>query len=115
MARYSKTQVTQLSANEQAAINNINKNFEDLESAIQDTVSRSGNTPTHMTHDLDMNGKRIINVPAPTVDTDLVRRKDVVEDMNAVKTLAKSVGMEVPEWTGDEEIIKQQKKKSKQL
>lgn len=87
MARYTRTQVTQLSANEQAAINNINKNFEDLEAAIQDTVSRSGNTPTHMTHDLDMNGKRIINVPAPTVDTDLVRRKDVVEDMNAVQTL----------------------------
>jgi len=87
MARYTRTQVTQLSANEQAAINNINKNFEDLETAIQDTVSRSGNTPTHMTHDLDMNGKRIINVPAPTVDTDLVRRKDVVEDMAAVQTL----------------------------
>ena len=34
-----------------------------------------------------------------------------VDFMNAVKTLAKSVGMEVPEWTGDEEIIKQQKKK----
>lgn len=87
MSRYTKTQVTQLSANEQAAIDNINKNFDDIQSAIQDTVSRGGNTPTHMTHDLDMNGKRIINVPAPLSDTDLVRRQDVVGDIALVQSL----------------------------
>ena len=87
MTRYTKTQVTQLSANEQAAINSINKNFDDIQTAIQDTVSRSGNTPTHMTNDLDMNGKRIINVPAPSLDTDLVRRKDVVGDITLVQNL----------------------------
>lgn len=87
MSRYTKTQVTQLSANEQAALNNINKNFDDIQNAIQDTVSRSGNTPTHMTNDLDMNGNRIINVPAPTSDTDLVRRQDVVGDIALVQNL----------------------------
>ena len=87
MARYTKTQITQLSANEQAALNAINKNFEDLEAAIQDTVSRSGNTPTHMTNDLDMNGKRLINVPAPRTGTDLVRQQDVVGDIETVQQL----------------------------
>lgn len=87
MSRYTKTQVTQLSANEQAAIDNINKNFDDIQSAIQDTVSRGGNTPTHMTHDLDMNGKRIINLPAPKTDTDPVRRQDVVGDIALVQNL----------------------------
>ena len=33
--------------------------------------------------------------------------------MGAVKHLAKSVGMEVPEWTGDEEVLKKQKTKDK--
>ena len=87
MSRYTKTPITQLSSNEQAAINSINKNLEDIESAIQDTVSRSGNTPTHMTSDLDLNGKRIINVPAPKTDTDLVRKVDVVGDIETVKQL----------------------------
>lgn len=87
MSRYTKTQITQLSANEQAALNAINKNFEDLEAAIQDTVSRSGNTPTHMTNDLDMNGKRLINVPAPRIGTDLVRQQDVVGDIETVQQL----------------------------
>lgn len=87
MPRYTKTQVTQLSANEQAAINNINKNFDDIETAIKDTVSRSGSTPTHMTEDLDMNGKRIINLPAPKTDTDPVRRQDVVNDIALVQSL----------------------------
>lgn len=87
MSRYTKTQVTQLSANEQAAINNINKNFDDIETAIKDTVSRSGNTPTHMTEDLDMNGKRIINLPAPKTDTDPVRRQDIVGDIALVQSL----------------------------
>ena len=33
--------------------------------------------------------------------------------MGAVKQLAKSVGLEVPEWTGDEEVLKKQKEKEK--
>lgn len=87
MGRYTRTQITQLSANESAAIQQINKNFEDLQDAIQDTVSRSGQAPTHMTADLDLNGKRIINVPAPLTDNDLVRRVDVVEDIETVQSL----------------------------
>lgn len=87
MTRYTKTPVKQLSANESAALQQINKNLDDIQSAIQDTVSRSGQSPTQMTADLDLNGKRIINISAPLTDNDLVRRKDVVEDIAAVQSL----------------------------
>lgn len=40
-----------------------------------------------------------------------VEKIESVDFMTAVKNLAKSVGLEVPEWTGDEEIVKAQKKK----
>ncbi len=42
-----------------------------------------------------------------------VQKIESLDFMGAVKQLAKSVGMEVPEWTGDEEILKQQKVKDK--
>jgi len=87
MSRYQKTNITQLSSNEQAAIDAINKNLTDIQTAIEDTVSRSAQTPTHMTGDFDLNGKRIINAPAPTSDNDLVRRVDVVGDIATVQTL----------------------------
>ena len=87
MARYTRTQITQLSANESAAVQQINKNLEDIQDAIQDTVSRSGQSPTQMTADLDLNGKRIINVPAPLTDNDLVRRVDVIGDIATVQEL----------------------------
>lgn len=87
MSRYTKTQITQLSANEQAAIDSINKNFQDIQEAIADTVSRSGNVPTHMTADFDLNGKRIINTSAPKTDNDFVRRVDVVGDIATVQSL----------------------------
>lgn len=87
MSKYTKTTITQLSANEQAALEAINKNFTDIQESIQDAVSRSGQTPTQMTADLDLNGKRIINVPTPQSDNDLVRRKDVVGDINTIQNL----------------------------
>lgn len=87
MSRYTKTQITQLSANEQSAIDSINKNFQDIQEAIADTVSRSGNVPTHMTADFDLNGKRIINTSAPKTDNDFVRRVDVIGDIATVQSL----------------------------
>lgn len=87
MAKYTRTRIDQLSANEQAAIDAINKNLEDLEAAIQDTVSRSGQTPSQMTKDLDMNGQRIINIPEPSFDSDLIRKKDIVPQMAYVEQI----------------------------
>lgn len=39
----------------------LNKAFDDIEAAIENTVSRNGVSPNSMTADLDMNGKNILN------------------------------------------------------
>lgn len=44
----------------------INENFEDIETAAEDALSRSGNTPNEMGATLDMNSNRIINLPTAT-------------------------------------------------
>lgn len=87
MSKYVRTNLDQLYKNETTALSALNKNFRDIESAINDSVSRSAATPTHMIADLDMNGKRIINMPAPATDNDLVRRVDVVGDITLVQNL----------------------------
>jgi hypothetical protein len=43
-------------------IENINTNFERVEIALQDAVSRSGDTPNQMNADLDMNSGNVLNV-----------------------------------------------------
>ena len=42
----------------------LNANFEAIEAALENTVSRDGTTPNHLTADLDMNGHRILNAVA---------------------------------------------------
>ena len=44
----------------------LNANFEAIEAALENTVSRDGTTPNHLTADLDMNGHRILNALAST-------------------------------------------------
>jgi len=41
---------------------NVNTNFQRIESALEDALSRSGDTPNTMGADLDMNGNDILNV-----------------------------------------------------
>lgn len=44
------------------SINNIQENFERVQTALQDSVSRSGTTPNQMNADLDMNSNDLLNV-----------------------------------------------------
>ena len=57
----------------------FNQNLEDIEAAIQDTLSRSGSTPNQMEATLDMNSNRIINLPAPEDVNDAARLQDVLD------------------------------------
>ena len=41
----------------------LNKNFNDIQTALVDSISRSGATPNQMDSTLDMNSSRIINLP----------------------------------------------------
>lgn len=46
----------------------LNANFDLIEAALENTVSRDGTTPNQMTADLDMNGNRILNALADSGD-----------------------------------------------
>ena len=45
----------------------INDNFQKIETAFQNTLSRDGSTPNHMEADLDMNNQQLINLGTPTL------------------------------------------------
>lgn len=58
--------------NDTAATATINQNFENLQQAIENSLSRDGSTPNFMDADLDMNSYRIINGAAPENPKDFV-------------------------------------------
>lgn len=69
--------IDQLSANETAAIDLLNRNYDKLREFIELSVFRDGSTPSEMLADLDMNSKRIINLAEPTSDNQAVRLADL--------------------------------------
>tara|TARA_R110000851_G_scaffold18660_3_gene58444 strand:- start:4246 stop:5517 length:1272 start_codon:yes stop_codon:yes gene_type:complete len=70
MARYTKTGTPN-------TIGELNSQLDLIAVAIDDTLSRVGDSPNQMEADLDINNYRILNHPAPLAPTDLVRLKDV--------------------------------------
>lgn len=84
--------IDQLSANETAAIDLLNRNYDKLREFIERAVFRDGSTPSEMLADLDMNSKRIINLAEPTSDNQAVRLADlkkyiVVEYNNLIEEI----------------------------
>ena len=77
--------ITQIANNEEAAVALFNANVDKVNKAIEDSVSRSGAVPTEMQADLDMSGKRIINLGEPKGDLDPVRYKDIKNIAPSVK------------------------------
>jgi hypothetical protein len=75
MAKLTLTDLTDLS-NETSVVNNINNNNSSIETAMENTLSRDGTTPNTMEADFDMNGNRIINLPAASSNTEPVRQKE---------------------------------------
>lgn len=83
--------IDQLSANETAAIDLLNRNYDKLREFIELAVFRDGSTPSEMLADLDMNSKRIINLAEPTSDNQAVRladlKKYIVEYNNLIEEI----------------------------
>lgn len=65
--------------NDTTATATINQNFENLQQAIENSLSRLGSTPNFMDADLDMNSYRIINGAAPKDPNDYVTLEYVEE------------------------------------
>ncbi len=73
----------------------INANFDLIEAAIENTLSRDGTSPNQMEDDFDMNGFRILNVGSPQSPLDVAR----LVDITGLITLT---GMPIPAVTGND-------------
>lgn len=62
------------------SLNNIETNFERVQTALQDAVSRSGNIPNQMTADLDMNSNDLLNVASIDTEVLYINGEPVVPD-----------------------------------
>lgn len=69
MARYTRTPVSTLQG--------INNELAKVELAMEDTLDRKGVTPNYMDANLDMNSRRILNLPAPLTDQEPLRKGDI--------------------------------------
>jgi hypothetical protein len=76
MARYTKTGTPN-------TIGQINAELDLIALAIDDTLSRVGDVPNQLETNLDMNSYRILNLPAPVLDNDPIRRIDVINGGDA--------------------------------
>lgn len=61
--------------NDAAATALINSNFEALQEAIDNSLSRDGTAPNYLDADLDLNSRRIINLANPVDDHDAITKK----------------------------------------
>jgi pectate lyase-like protein len=75
MAKLTLNNLTNLS-NQGTAVTIINENNDDIETALENTLSRDGTSPNTMGANLDMNSHRIINLPEPTSNFEPLRLID---------------------------------------
>ena len=64
-----------VTTNDTTATQLINENFEALQTAIENTLSRDGSTPNFMDANLDLNSHKIINAGTPTDNADLITKE----------------------------------------
>jgi hypothetical protein len=76
MAKLTLTDLANLES-QTTAVQAINNNNALTEAALENTLSRDGTSPNSMNADLDMNSKRILNLPAPLTNTEPVRLGDI--------------------------------------
>ena len=73
MAKYSPTQILGFSDKNDLA-NKLDQNFQEISTALENTLSRDGTVPNQMEADLDLNWKRIINVADPVSASDIATK-----------------------------------------
>jgi len=98
MARYTKQDAT--------TVPQINTELEKIELAIQDTLSRKGDTPNSMAAPLDMNSNRILNLPEPITDSEPVT-KGYADDRYSVGSYLEEHVHTIESITGLKEILEE--------
>ena len=63
-------------ANASSAVSTINVNWDLIEAALENTLSRDGTSPNEMESQLDMNSNAIINLPAAVANASPVRKAE---------------------------------------
>lgn len=64
-------------SNQSSAREAMNENFDLIEEAFDNTLSRDGTTPNQMEADIDLNGNTLLNVADPVADGDAVNKRYV--------------------------------------
>ena len=75
MSKVDIKRLDSVTKNDTTATKQINDNFQALQAAIENTVSRDGTVPNYMDADLDLNSYRIINAGDPVGERDVVTLK----------------------------------------
>lgn len=83
MAKINTTDISSLTSNEQSAIALLNANFNEIDTKSDSFLSRDGTAPNQMTADLDMNSKKIMNLPAAASNTEPIRKAEHDADLAA--------------------------------
>lgn len=73
----SKITLNNISTLENSIVGAVNANNATITAAIDNTLSRDGTSPNSMASNLDMNSYRILNLPAPSSDTEPLRKGDL--------------------------------------
>lgn len=76
MAKLTLSNVASLQ-NETTALATMVANNDLIEAALENTLSRDGTSPNSMSANLDMNSKRILNLPAPATANEPLRLQDL--------------------------------------
>lgn len=74
-----------------SAIQTLNYNFQLIESALENTLSRDGTSPNQLEATIDANDNRIINLGAPVNGNDAARLVDVANALSVDSTLIPSL------------------------
>jgi hypothetical protein len=83
-----------------AGITSINANFDAIEAAIENTLSRNGTSPNQMGADLDLNNNDILNVASITADNLIVDGEDLgdlLEEIIDVRDEAATLATQIAE------------------
>ncbi len=77
MSKLELNDISSILSNPTGAATAINNNNAAIEAALENTLSRDGTSPNMMEANLDMNSKRILNLPSPLQLTEPVRLGDL--------------------------------------